>query len=85
MKVKVHVTLKNGVLDPQGKAVGHALEGLGFSGVDGVRIGRYIEFDLEDVYDVVSVFDEIRSAGGALSCLQVFCLPQPGLCCKHRL
>ena len=48
MKVKVHVTLKNGVLDPQGKAVGHALEGLGFSGVDGVRIGRYIEFNLEE-------------------------------------
>ena len=39
---------ENGVLDPQGKAVGHALEGLGFSGVDGVRIGRYIEFNLEE-------------------------------------
>ena len=48
MKVKVHVTLKNGVLDPQGKAVGHALEGLGFSGVDGVRVGRYIEFNLNE-------------------------------------
>tara|TARA_B100000686_G_scaffold303218_1_gene339877 strand:+ start:1882 stop:2124 length:243 start_codon:yes stop_codon:yes gene_type:complete len=48
MKVKVHVTLKNGVLDPQGKAVGHALEGLGFSGVDDVRVGRYIEFNLDE-------------------------------------
>lgn len=48
MKVKVHVTLKNGVHDPQGKAVGHALDGLGFSGVDGVRVGRYIEFNLDE-------------------------------------
>ncbi|MEL0018604.1 MAG: phosphoribosylformylglycinamidine synthase subunit PurS [Rickettsiales bacterium] len=48
MKVKVHVTLKNGVLDPQGKAVGHALEGLGFNGIGSVRIGRYIELDLDE-------------------------------------
>ena len=48
MKVKVHVTLKNGVLDPQGKAVEHALAGLGFSGVDGVRIGRYIEYEIDE-------------------------------------
>lgn len=46
MKAKVHVTLKNGVLDPQGKAVQHALDALGFSGVDGVRQGKYIELDL---------------------------------------
>jgi len=48
MKVKVHVTLKNGVLDPQGKAVEHALADLGFDGIDGVRIGRYIEFDINE-------------------------------------
>lgn len=48
MKVKVHVTLKNGVLDPQGKAIGNALGGLGFSGVDSVRIGRYIELELDE-------------------------------------
>lgn len=48
MKVKVHVTLKNGVLDPQGKAVGNALGGLGFEGVGGVRIGRYIELELDE-------------------------------------
>ena len=48
MKVKVHVTLKNGVLDPQGKAIGNALEGIGFSGVNGVRIGRYIELELAE-------------------------------------
>ena len=48
MKVRVFVTLKNGVLDPQGKAVHHALEGLGFSGVNDVRIGKLIELDVAD-------------------------------------
>lgn len=48
MKAKVHVTLKNGVLDPQGKAVQHALSALSFGGVDDVRIGKYIELDLGD-------------------------------------
>ena len=46
MKAKVHVTLKQGVLDPQGKAVQHALEALGFGGVDGVRQGKFIELEL---------------------------------------
>lgn len=48
MKAKVYVTLKNGVLDPQGKAIHHALEALGFSGVNDVRQGKYIELDLAD-------------------------------------
>ena len=48
MKATVHVTLKNGVLDPEGKAVQHALENLGFSGVNGVRQGKFIEIDLSD-------------------------------------
>ena len=48
MKTRVYVTLKNGVLDPQGKAIHHALEGLGFDGVKGVRQGKLIELDLED-------------------------------------
>ncbi len=48
MKAKVHVTLKSGVLDPQGKAVGHALASLGFDGVGDVRQGKYIEIDLND-------------------------------------
>ena len=48
MKAKVHVTLKPGVLDPQGKAVQHALDSLGFSGVGEVRQGKYIEIDLSD-------------------------------------
>ena len=48
MKVKIHITLKDGVLDPQGKAVGRALESLGFSGVTDVRQGKYIEIDVEE-------------------------------------
>ena len=46
MKVCVYVTLKNGVLDPQGKAIHHALEGLGFAGVKDVRAGKLIELEL---------------------------------------
>lgn len=50
MKTRVYVTLKGGVLDPQGKAIHHALEGLGFAGVNDVRAGKLIELDLaEDV------------------------------------
>ncbi len=48
MKAKIHVTLKNGVLDPQGKAVLTALAGLGFSGVDDVRQGKFIELELTE-------------------------------------
>lgn len=48
MKAKVHVTLKNGVLDPQGAAIQHALGSLGFDGVEGVRQGKVIELDLAD-------------------------------------
>lgn len=48
MKVRVHVSLKPGVLDPQGRAVHHALEGLGFEGVSDVRVGRTIELDVAD-------------------------------------
>ena len=46
MKARVTVTLKNGVLDPQGKAIQHALSALGFSGVDDVRQGKLIELEL---------------------------------------
>ena len=48
MKARVHVMLKNGVLDPQGEAVRHALGSLGFDGVEGVRQGKVIELDLAD-------------------------------------
>jgi phosphoribosylformylglycinamidine synthase len=46
MKAKVIITLKNGVLDPQGKAIEGALAGLGFGGVDNVRQGKFIELDV---------------------------------------
>ena len=45
---KIHVTLKQGVLDPQGKAIHHALESLGFAGVEDVRMGKLIEMKLAD-------------------------------------
>ncbi len=46
MKARVFITLKNGVLDPQGKAIGHALSGLGFAGVGEVRQGKVIDLEL---------------------------------------
>lgn len=46
MKAKIHITLKPGVLDPQGKAIAGALGHLGFTGVGDVRQGKYIEVDL---------------------------------------
>jgi phosphoribosylformylglycinamidine synthase PurS subunit len=48
MKARVFVTLKNGVLDPQGKAIGHALNGLGFSSVGEVRQGKVIDLELRE-------------------------------------
>lgn len=48
MKVRVSVSLKNGVLDPQGRAIQHSLEGLGFCGVTDVRAGRLIELEVND-------------------------------------
>ncbi|MFC0683442.1 MULTISPECIES: phosphoribosylformylglycinamidine synthase subunit PurS [Sphingomonadaceae] len=48
MKVRVHVSLKPGVLDPQGRAIHHSLEGLGFAGVNDVRAGRLFELDVAE-------------------------------------
>ncbi len=48
MKARIHITLKPGVLDPQGKAIENALSHLGFSGVDNVRQGKLIELDLQE-------------------------------------
>ena len=48
MKARVHVRLKSGVLDPQGKAIGNALHSLGFDGVGEVRQGKLIELELAD-------------------------------------
>ena len=49
MKAKIHIMLKPGVLDPQGKAIGHALASLGFAGINEVRQGKYIELDLAEI------------------------------------
>jgi phosphoribosylformylglycinamidine synthase len=48
VKARVHITPRTGVLDPQGKAIAQALGRLGFSGVDEVRQGKYIEIELEE-------------------------------------
>lgn len=60
MKIRVHVNLKPGVLDPQGRAVHHALEGLGFEGVDDVRVGRLIELDVADSTSDAALDDMCR-------------------------
>jgi len=61
VKARVHITLKSGVLDPQGKAIGHALEALGFEGVNEVRQGKVIVIDLveEDPQRVRAQVDEM--------------------------
>lgn len=60
MKVQVHVSLKPGVLDPQGRAIHHALEGLGFTGVNDVRAGRLIELDVDDTTSDEALDDMCR-------------------------
>jgi phosphoribosylformylglycinamidine synthase subunit PurS len=51
VKVRIFVTLKNGVLDPQGRAITHALAGLGFGGVSDARVGKLIELEVADGTD----------------------------------
>jgi phosphoribosylformylglycinamidine synthase subunit PurS len=58
MKARVHVTLKRGVLDPQGDAVRHALGSLGFEGVQDVRVGKVIELQLEET-DAAAARDRV--------------------------
>jgi phosphoribosylformylglycinamidine synthase len=48
VKVKIHVTLKQGILDPQGKAIEHALDSLGFKNAGNVRVGKYMEVELNE-------------------------------------
>ncbi|MCP5386481.1 MAG: phosphoribosylformylglycinamidine synthase subunit PurS [Novosphingobium sp.] len=48
MKVRVFVSLKNGVLDPQGRAIHHAIEGLGIHGIKDVRAGKMIELEVDE-------------------------------------
>ena len=60
MKLRIIVTLKNGVLDPQGKAIQHALAGLGFQGVDDVRAGKIFELDVADGTSDASIDEMCR-------------------------
>ena len=60
MKARIHVKLKPGVLDPQGKAIGNALKGLGYAGVEEVRQGKLIELDLAES-DPVRARDQIQA------------------------
>lgn len=55
MKLRIVVTLKNGVLDPQGKAIQHALGSLGFKGVTDARVGKLIELEVADGTDDASI------------------------------
>lgn len=60
MKAKVFVTLKNGVLDPQGKAIQHSVESLGFDRIKDVRQGKYFEVDLDaDTFDETSAHETV--------------------------
>lgn len=59
MKAKIRITLKTGVLDPQGKAIQNALGSLGFAGIDEVRQGKYIEVDLKET-DAAKARDEVE-------------------------
>lgn len=60
MKARIHITLKNGVLDPQGKATQNALHHLGFPEVTGVRQGKFIEIDLQET-DVANAEVKVKA------------------------
>ena len=60
MKAKIRVTLKTGVLDPQGKAIAGALGHLGFSGIGDVRQGKYFEIDLAET-DKVRAREQVKA------------------------
>jgi phosphoribosylformylglycinamidine synthase subunit PurS len=59
MKAKIHVTLKQGILDPQGKAIEHALDSLGFKKAANVRVGKYMELELTET-DKAKADAEVR-------------------------
>ncbi|MFA5989121.1 MAG: phosphoribosylformylglycinamidine synthase subunit PurS [Sphingomonas sp.] len=60
MKLRIIITLKPGVLDPQGKAIHKALEGLGFAGIDDVRAGKLIELEVADDTSDAAIDDMCR-------------------------
>jgi len=78
MKARVTVMLKNGVLDPQGEAVRHALGTLGFAGVEGVRQGKVIELDLAET-DAAKAETSVKAMCEKLLANTVIesCLPRP--------
>lgn len=57
MKVRVYVSLKNGVLDPQGRAIHHAIEGMGHTGVSDVRQGKLIELEVDETVTDAAIED----------------------------
>ena len=59
MQAKVYVTLKPSVLDPQGKAIHHAVEGIGYRGITGVRQGKYFEIAVDDSLGVDAARAEV--------------------------
>lgn len=68
MKAKVFVNLKPGVLDPQGKAIHHSVELLGYSGVSDIRQGKYFEIGLDSALDKAAAFESVsRMAREVLS------------------
>lgn len=60
MKAKVYVNLKSGVLDPQGKAIQHSVELLGFSGISDIRQGKYFEISLDGTADQQSALEAVE-------------------------
>lgn len=67
MRARVFITLKSGVLDPQGEAIRHALGSLGFQGVDGVRQGKMIELDLAETDEAKARADITRMCEALLA------------------
>jgi phosphoribosylformylglycinamidine synthase subunit PurS len=65
LKARVFITLKTGVLDPQGKAIGHALNGLGFASVGEVRQGKVIDLELSG-NDQAAAKEELKAMCGKL-------------------
>ncbi|MDR4481051.1 MAG: phosphoribosylformylglycinamidine synthase subunit PurS [Nitrospira sp.] len=59
MKAKIHVTLKQGILDPQGKAIEHALDSLGFKNAANVRVGKYMEVDVNET-DAAKAAEQVK-------------------------
>lgn len=64
MKAKVYVTLKPGVLDPQGKAIHHSVESLGFEGIEDIRQGKYFEIAVSAESDEARIRESIEKIAG---------------------